>query len=99
MHVVLVKWKIRPECVEAFEKAMKDHIRATKRTEPGCVQFEVAVDKEQPRTYHLFEIYADDAGLAAHARSPTLAALRERAKDWVEERSYSIATLWPPVPA
>ncbi len=101
MHVILVKWKIRPDRVEEFEATMRDHIRATRRTEPGCLQFDVAVDKEQPRTYHLFEVYADDKAIADHAKSPTLAALRDKAKagDWVEERSYATATLWPRSPA
>ncbi len=95
MHVIIVKWKIKPEYVTAFEAAMKDHVRATRRSEPGCLQFDVAVDKEQPHTYHLFEVYADDAALAAHSRSPKLAAIREGGKQWVEERSYATATLWP----
>jgi len=98
MHVILVKWKIKPEHVAAFERTMREHIAATRRTEPGCLQFDVAVDKDQPRTYHLFEVYADDQALADHAKSPTLAALRESGQEWVEERSYATATLWPRIP-
>ncbi len=99
MHVIAVKWKIKPEHVAAFEAEMKAHIRATRRSEPGCLRFDVAVDKEQPRTYHLFEVYADDQALTDHAKSPTLAALREKGKEWVEERSYATAKLWPPIDA
>jgi (4S)-4-hydroxy-5-phosphonooxypentane-2,3-dione isomerase len=99
VHVIIVKWKIKPEHIAEFEATMKAHIQATRRTEPGCVRFDVAVDKQDPRTYHLFEIYADDQAILDHAKSPTLAALREKGKDWVEERGYATATLWPPIPA
>jgi len=97
VHVIVVKWKIKPEHVATFEAEMKAHIRATRRSEPGCLRFDVAADKEQPRTYHLFEVYADDEALSMHAKSPTLAVLREKGKEWVEERSYATAKLWPPI--
>ncbi len=99
MHVIIVKWKIRAEHVAEFEAQMKAHIQATRRTEPGCLQFDVAVDKTDPRTFHLFEIYADDQALADHAKSPTLVAIRERIPLWVEDRMLVNATLWPRVGA
>lgn len=95
MHVIIVRWQVKAEQIAAFEAEMKHHIAATRRTEPGCLQFDVAVDKEKPRTYHLFEVYADDQALADHAKSPTLAAIREKIPLWVEERSISTASLWP----
>jgi autoinducer 2-degrading protein len=94
MHVIVVRWRIRPEHVDAFEQAMKDHVAATRRTEPGCLQFDIAKDKTEPRTYHLYEIYRDDQAMADHAQSPTLAGLREKIPLWVEDRSLHNATLW-----
>ena len=78
MHVIIVRWRLRPDSVDAFERAMREHVAATRRTEPGCLQFDVAVDKQDPRTYHLFEVYADDQALEQHSKSPTLAGLRAR---------------------
>ena len=95
MHVIVVRWEIKPECVETFERTMKAHVAATRRTEPGCLQFDVAKDNEVPNTYHLFEVYADEEALARHAKSPTLAAVREQGKEWVVSRSYARATMWP----
>jgi (4S)-4-hydroxy-5-phosphonooxypentane-2,3-dione isomerase len=94
MHVIMVKVQIKPDCVEAFEKTMKDHVRATRKSEPGCVQFDIAKDKDNPRIYHLFEVYRDDQAIADHGKSPTLAAMREKLKDWVEDRGYNTGTLW-----
>jgi (4S)-4-hydroxy-5-phosphonooxypentane-2,3-dione isomerase len=95
MHVIIVRWRIKPEHVAAFEAEMRAHVAATRRTEPGCLQFDVAADKSEPRTYHLFEVYADDKALAEHAKSPTLAKIREKIGIWVEERTLHNATLWP----
>lgn len=95
MHVIIVRWTIKPAHVAEFERTMRAHVAATRASEPGCLRFDLAVDKTAPRTYHLFEVYADDAALAAHAQSPTLAAIREKGAEWVESRSYATATLWP----
>jgi len=99
MHVIIVRTQVKPDYVAAFEQKMRDHIKATRRSEPGCLQFEVCVDKTHPHTYPLCEIYADDETMAPHAKSPTLAALREKPKIWQEDRSYYQATRWPEVGA
>ncbi len=99
MHVIVVRWQLKPEYVAVFEQTMTEHIRATRRTEPGCVQFDIAVDKTIPRTYHLFEVYRDDQALLDHAKSPTLAVIREKAKEWVEDRAAYTARLWPTIEA
>ena len=97
MHVIIVRTQVKPEYVAAFESAMRAHVAATRRTEPGCLQFEVCVDKDDPRTFHLFEIYADDQAMADHAKSPTLAMLRENLKLWQQDRLYHQAWRWPPI--
>jgi quinol monooxygenase YgiN len=94
MHVIIVRWRIKPEAVAAFEQEMRDHVAATRATEPGCLQFDVCKDKAEPNTYHLYEIYRDDQAMTDHARSPTLARLRDRIPLWVEERTLANATLW-----
>jgi autoinducer 2-degrading protein len=95
MHVLIVTWQIKPEFVEAYEEMMKWHIAATRSSEPGCLRFDICRDNNQPRTYHLYEIYADDAAMEAHAKSPTLPTVREKIGVWVEGRSYHQATLLP----
>ena len=52
MHVIIVRWRIKPEAVAAFEQEMRDHVAATRATEPGCLQFDVCKDKAEPNTYH-----------------------------------------------
>jgi quinol monooxygenase YgiN len=95
MHVILVRLRLKPQYVAEFEQEMRAHVAATRRTEPGCLQFDVAADKVEPNTYHLFEVYADERAMAEHVASPTLKRLGEKLRLWVEERERHDATLWP----
>lgn len=97
MHVILVSLRIKQECVCAFEAAIREHAEATRRLEVGCLRFDVAVDEDEPRTYHIYEVYADELALAEHARSPTKALLAARLPSWIEERRRIAARLHPAV--
>lgn len=93
MPVIFITLRIRPEHVREFERTLREHVRATRRSEPGCVTFDVSLDAQRANTYHIYEVYADQEALAAHAQSPTRAALRDRLPDWIEESSRTTATL------
>ena len=95
MHVIIARWRLKAEHVVDFQNAIREHVIATRKTEPGCLQFDVCVDKQEPRTYHLIEMYESEQALADHAKSPTLAKLRERIPLWLEERELRNATLMP----
>ena len=92
MHVIIVKWVIRPEHVDAFLETIFWHIEATRKSEPGCLQFDLCRDNADDRCFWLYEVYRDDAAVAAHAKSPTLPKLRENIPQWVEERVLVNAT-------
>jgi len=40
------------------------------RAEPGCLQYDVHSDNEDPNRFFIYERYVDDAALEAHATSP-----------------------------
>ncbi|HEY7206738.1 MAG TPA: putative quinol monooxygenase [Gaiellaceae bacterium] len=40
------------------------------REEPGCRFYQAYRDPAEPRVFHLFEIYDDEAAVAAHGESP-----------------------------
>ena len=94
MHVIVVRWQIKEGHVADFEAEISSHVAATRKTEPGCVRFDVVRDKKEPRTFHLYELYRDDQALDDHAKSPSLAKLREKIPLWVEERVHHTGTLW-----
>jgi quinol monooxygenase YgiN len=96
MHAIIVRWLIRPEHVEAFLDLVRWHIAETRRTEPGCLRFDLCRDVENPRAFWIYELYRDDAALAAHAQSPSLPKLRAKVPEWAEDRQLVNATLLNP---
>ena len=40
------------------------------RAEPGCLQYDVHRDDEDPNRFFIYERYVDDAALEAHGASP-----------------------------
>ena len=58
-----------------LELARTDASQSVAR-EPGCYQFDVTLDREQPNRVVLYEVYADEAAFDAHVQTPHLAAFR-----------------------
>jgi (4S)-4-hydroxy-5-phosphonooxypentane-2,3-dione isomerase len=94
MHVIMVRIKVKPDCIAPFEQQMRLHVESTRRTEPGCLQFDVSVDMEDPTVYYIYEVYRDDQAMAAHMKSPTLKANGEKMPGWIVERSRHDAVPW-----
>lgn len=46
------------------------------RTEPGCVTYAFSFDVADDHLVRIFEVFQDDAALAAHRASPHMAAWR-----------------------
>lgn len=67
--VLVVNIKIKPENVEPFMAELLANARAA-RAEPGCKQFDVLVDKEDPTKVMLYEIYESEAAFETHQQTP-----------------------------
>jgi quinol monooxygenase YgiN len=50
-------------------------VKAT-RTEPGCLEYSFAFDAVDDHLLRIFEVFVDEAALAAHRASPHMAAWR-----------------------
>jgi quinol monooxygenase YgiN len=67
--------RIRP----GMRAAATPHVRALvegSRAEPGCHAFDASFDVEDDHLLRLFEVFADEAALEAHRRTPHFAAWR-----------------------
>jgi quinol monooxygenase YgiN len=53
---------------ETMRQMMADLTKAV-RAEPGCLRFVAYTRADNPRAYHVDEIYADEAAFAAHIGS------------------------------
>ena len=65
---LVVHIRIKPEHVEKFTAEVLANARAA-RTEAGCKQFDVLMDKNDPTRIMLYEIYVDDAAFESHQQT------------------------------
>jgi quinol monooxygenase YgiN len=65
---VIATWVAKEGEEEAVANLLRVNARASE-AEPGCREFKVYREKEQPRTFVLYEIYDDEAAFQAHRES------------------------------
>jgi quinol monooxygenase YgiN len=63
--VLQVMIRIKPENVSAFMDKVAENA-ASAREEPGCQQFDVVVDPNDPTRVMLYEVYDDEKAFEAH---------------------------------
>ena len=79
MLALWVKVRVKPEQRERFLKAIEVDAEGSERDEPGCLRFNVLHDHQDPDVYYFFEVYRDEAALAAHRAAPHYAIWRAAA--------------------
>ncbi|HEY1448305.1 MAG TPA: putative quinol monooxygenase [Caulobacteraceae bacterium] len=68
--------RIPPENLEAFRGQISDMLAAS-RAEPGCIEYNYAIDVQDPGLVRVFEVWSDHADLEAHFKSDHMARWRE----------------------
>lgn len=87
MLALIVDFRIKPGHVEAFDAAITQNARESRETEPGCRQFDVCRDPQDPQLFFLYELYDDDAAITAHLQSAHFKAMDSATAGWVESKS------------
>lgn len=87
LSVLVVDFRIHARHVADFAKAIVDNASASLATEPGCLRFDVCRDPQDDTVFFLYEIYDDDAAVAAHLRSPHFQAMNAQVADWVASKN------------
>ena len=70
MYAVVVPLRIKPEMRQKFLDAIEVDALGSERDEPGCVRFNVLQDGADENVYYFYEVYLDDAAVAAHRAAP-----------------------------
>ncbi|MWV11398.1 antibiotic biosynthesis monooxygenase [Pseudomonas sp. R-28-1W-6] len=82
----------------ALEQALRQMVEASRR-EPGNLRYDLFVRDDDAATFDLFELYADEAAVAAHRASAHYQAFRDLIGDWlaapVDVRSAAALDLAP----
>jgi (4S)-4-hydroxy-5-phosphonooxypentane-2,3-dione isomerase len=87
MKVLLVEFVIVPAHVAAFREAIVENALASLSRESGCRRFDVCVDPHRGNVFFLYEIYDDDAAIAAHLATVHYHHMNQLTMDWVERKT------------
>jgi len=92
MLVVTVEFIAKAGCEERFRQHMVANARASRECEPGCVQFDVAVDPADAATIFLYELYTDQAAFDAHLASAHFRDFSQATQALVERKTVRAYT-------
>jgi len=84
---LIVDFQVRPECLEQFNQLLAINARASVEKEPGCQQFDVLYNAEDPCIVVLYEIYDDAAAFAAHMACEHTKTFLAAAKDLIVKQT------------
>ena len=83
MVVLLVTVHVKPEHRSEFVDLARHNADHATADEPGCVRFDVIQDRDDPNCFRLYEVYRDDAALAAHRQTPHFKRYIEATPPWL----------------
>ncbi len=69
MRIISVVFTARADKLDEFRAVLLAHARDSLDNEPGCRQFDVAADPNDPTRFFIYEVYDDEAAIAAHQAS------------------------------
>jgi (4S)-4-hydroxy-5-phosphonooxypentane-2,3-dione isomerase len=71
--------EIAPGCLDRLRPLLMAHRARCLADEPGTLQFEVLLPRDDDTKVLLYEVYTDDAAFQAHWNGPSTNRLREEA--------------------
>lgn len=86
MFVVVVFFEAKAAHVAEFHRAIVANARASVADEPGCRQFDVAQDPNDPAQFFLYEIYDDEAAFKAHIQTTHFKSFDAMSAPWVASK-------------
>lgn len=89
MFVVLVNFKVKPESVEAFRAKVLQQAANSLKNEEACRQFDVSFDPNDATSCLLYEVYDNEADLAAHRQTTYFEAFNKAIADEVVSKEVS----------
>lgn len=75
--VVLPEFEVAPGNLTAFLKAARADAARSVADEPGCLQFDVTVEGEDPARVVFYEVYRSREAFDAHLETPHLAEFQK----------------------
>lgn len=82
MHAFILHAHTKPEQAEAFERLFRAYIEPS-RAEPGCIEYHMLRDAQDPTLFIFYEVWASQAALDEHMALPHMHAFHERRMDYL----------------
>ena len=87
-YAFILKAKTRPEKAEAFERLFRAYVEPS-RQEPGCIEYHMLRDQQDPSLFVFYEVWASKADLDVHSDLPHMREFFEQRMDYLE-RDFDI---------
>lgn len=87
MRAIVASFKVKPDCVDSFIAAAKADAKSSVANEPGCHQFDVNVDLENPTHFTFYEVYDDQDAIDAHRETSHFKTFIDATQNLIEVRS------------
>jgi quinol monooxygenase YgiN len=91
MQGFILHAKTRPEKSDAFEAFFSRHVEAS-RAEPGCIEYHMLRDKQDPTLFIFYEIWQSQAHLDVHSNLPHMKAFLAQRDEYLE-RDFEIRAI------
>lgn len=88
--VLMVQMQAKPEQREKFLELALENAQAARSTEPGCQQFDVIVDPEDPNRVAFYEVYDGKDALEAHRQTAHFKKYFEKAVPLLASRKLTV---------
>ena len=85
--VAIFELQVKPESLAQFIPLILANAQASVAREPGCLQFDVIQQADDPTKCALYEVYVDTAAFDAHSMTAHVQEFFAAAKDMITSRS------------
>jgi len=84
LHGFILHAKTRPAQSEAFNALFSGYVEAS-RAEPGCIEYHMLRDQQDPTLFIFYEIWQSTEHLDVHSNLPHMKAFFERRMEYLQE--------------
>src|SRR5262249_58540485 len=97
MNMIIVRLEVKPDRVNEFLQLVTFNATES-RKEPGNLRFDVVRAVDNPTLFRLYEVYRDEAAVAAHQATAHYAKWRGESKAVVStpRPSAAMSSVFPP---
>ena len=84
MFSIFVTLNIKSGFSQLFIEASHGDATGSVRDEQGCFRFDIHQNNSTPNTFHLYEVYSDEAAFKAHTETPHYLEWHSTVRDWFD---------------